>query len=232
MRHPCLFQSNTPKKSFNLYIFRLLCIVMSKLRSLWEKYHYFGGSCAFLFTEGMRVHIPSTGCITSLKQISEIQLWQVCLNTSMIVLGISGQQVKTFSVASWFEVVCKRVYRKSELRCNAHSFSRQPLPLRSLDLGVVSMVIGKGLGLKKSLCFIVWLGAAVEIRTKTCIWTMPWLRIEGSSPPLCHSEVYLSASVAMEIFFPVKWSKLSVCGQASGSWCPSWGLQSFCWGSQ
>lgn len=61
----------------------------------------------------------------------------------------------------------KCVHCKSELRCHTHSFSRKPLSLRSLDLDVISMMIRKGLGLKKLLWFIVWLGLTVEIRTKT-----------------------------------------------------------------
>lgn len=40
---------------------------------------------------------------------------------------------------------------KSEHRCNPSTFIQENT-LRSLDLGVVSVIIRMGLGLKKSLC--------------------------------------------------------------------------------
>lgn len=72
----------------------------------------------------------------------------------------------------------------SELRCNTHSFSTKPLCVRSLNLDLVSTMTSKELGSKNYLWFIVWIGVAAEIRTEMCNQPMPWLRTEGSIPPL------------------------------------------------
>lgn len=65
---------------------------------------------------------------------------------------------------------------------------QKPLRPGSLDLGVVSIMIRNRVGLKKPLWLIIQLGVPAEIRTKTCIRTMPWLQIKWSSPPLPGSE--------------------------------------------